>query len=181
MAIATSPTEFKDVAQSRRPDLSKGIVQPVSPGTDWLTLVEAGGCDGTDTLTTPQTAGTSRPVARISGVGTLLALRLRYDDGDTPSTDPIIEVAGRSRANGGTYSNNWQKLYTVEDTPAKTSTLTTASSTDVTDGTDKFTDVNPKSNVFDCQGVDEVVVLISTAYAVSAGDASLATIEGRLF
>jgi hypothetical protein len=155
---------------------------PSSLGAAWQTIIAVGGMDDQDaaTITNPDTEitdATRRILKRDKGRGTLLRLRMGYDDGDTPSADPVVKVFGRTMDAAGDYSA-WQNL--VNEAGDTTATLTTAVASDDADGTNKRTVPDRSNHAWDLDGCDEVLVGVQTVYAVSAGDASLAFLEAKI-
>lgn len=137
-------------------------VAPCSLSSNWIDAIDAGGVATQDaaSITNPDseiTAVTRHTLSRQNSAGTLLRLRLGYSG--TPSADPVLAVFGRS----GTDA--WERL--VNKSGGSSATLTTAASTDVTDGTLKYTAVGD-GQTFDCQGCDELLVGVQTAFAGSA-------------
>lgn len=128
--------------------------------SDWGTANSAPETVDTTYLTNPSTL-ISGNNARIipTKLGTSLLVRCKYDDGTAGTlTSPIIKVFGVD--NNGAF----HLLKNSASTPANTATLTLAPSTDVTDGTYKYSDVT-SSHAFDLQGSKFFIVVISTALA----------------
>jgi len=160
------------------------FVVPVSAVGEWVDVIDAGGVDDQDnsgTITNPDTHidGTDHHDLAVEDNGVTpicLSLRLVYDDGDTPETDPVLQVFGRTGDSGP-----WQRLQTREDTPSADVTLTTAASTDVTDGTYKYTTAGMEAQTVDTGGCNRFRFGVKTAYAVSEGDATLARVQAKVF
>ena len=142
----------------------------------WVVIREAGDMDTADAapIDDPDadiTNSTTRAL-NTGGRGTKLLLRMRYDDGDTSPTDPIVKVFGRHSSN----DTQWMNL--SNETPAIVGTLVSAVTTDTTDGTDKWTTVLPAA-IFPLLGCDEILVGVQTAYAAT-GNAALALLEAKI-
>lgn len=147
--------------------------------SQWVTIVDNGGPETQDAaaITDPdaEIVNSTTHILKTGGRGSKVAFRLKYDDGNTSSADAILQVFGR-------YSSDeqWQALYTIDSTPALAITIATAETADSTDGTDMYTDVDDEQTV-DLRGCDEVLVGVIVAYAVSVGDATLASLEAKVY
>lgn len=141
------------------PNKEGNINQSMTSG--WVTVISAGGPATQDaaTITNPDTQITTstRSIFRRRGAGTILLLRLGYDDGLTSITNPIVKVFGR------TDLNTWMVLKDVAGN--LTVTLTTAASTDVADGTLLYTAADVASTSIDCLGCEEILIGVQTALA----------------
>ena len=98
-----------------------------------------------------QVARSEQHIINISGTVTRLSFRLRYDDGATPSQDPVLQIFGR-QPNGF-----WIKLDEITPDPTIAS--------DVQDGTYAYTapitvSVSPYT---------EVIAAVKTDFQVSGG------------
>jgi hypothetical protein len=110
------------------------------------------------------------------GLGTSLLVRCKYDDGTVGTlTSPIVKVFSVDR------NGKFHLLKNSAGTPTNTSTLTLAPTTDVTDGTYKYSDVT-SSHAFDLQGSKYFIIVISTALASTDGGDVLtnSTIEYKI-
>lgn len=177
MALATEQSLY---TASVRTGLTDALVRPVQLIADWVTVIAAGAVNEADESGTPRTpedsASTPQKFAfEFDGACTLLAVRMGYDDGDTPNADPVVQLFGRVK--NSSNNGSWMRLYNRADTPATSITLVTAETTDYHDLTYFYTEVNPKTHVVDTMGCDEFIVLIETAYTVSGGNAALAFIQ----
>src|SRR3990167_9218005 len=131
------------------------ITAPVSVTSRWTTIIDATGMDDVDavTITDPnaEIITAMRHVFRRAGkAGTLLRLRLAYDDGVTVTTEPIIKVFGR------TESDAWEILPNLDGTLSVTMQI--ALTTDASDGTLNFTTPGKTEHTWDCDGCDEIIV-----------------------
>lgn len=135
-----------------------------------------GGLDAADnggsTIIDPSNAissDTRHPLSRPTDRGSALMVRFGYANGDTPSTDPVVQIFGR------TGSDVWQPIF--NDLGQREITLPTDINTDIDDGTNKHTHPDPSKHRLDPAGCRELLVGVKTAYAVSSGDASLAFVQ----
>lgn len=135
---------------------------PVSLTSIWQTVITAGGPAAQDaaTITNPDTQITAatRSIFNRGGGGTILLIRLGYDDGLTLITNPIIKVFGRTAS-----TEPWMVLKDAAGNIAIT--LTTATTTDVTDGTLFYTAADVATASVDCLGCDEILIGVQTALA----------------
>jgi hypothetical protein len=90
-----------------------------------------------------------------------VTVRAKYVTGQTLTTDPVISVFGLRGA------SNWQILKDVNG--ARTSTLADSAS-DVSNGTNNWTDSTEK---IDALGCDKVLVTVITAAVASSGAVSI--------
>lgn len=154
-------------------------VAPVSLFSPWYAAIAATGVDDQDaaTITNPTTqitASTRKLLRRSSG--SLLTFSLQYDRTLTSITAPVIKVFGRKRAGDGESDGRWELLKNKNGDLAIT---LTPASTDVDDGTYKYTTVDMTNHVVDTQGCDEFLVGIETALAGSTGVATTAVLNVR--
>lgn len=146
----------------------------------WFTLI-SGGMNSADAAPITDPASEITASTRFLTVpprGTSLVVRLKYDDGITFSTDPIIQVFGANKKSNGT--REYFKLF--NENGSHTVTIAAAETTDVSDGTDNWTDTikNAGNAFFDMLGASEILVGVNTAAAVSAGDVTLVSLEGKV-
>jgi len=159
----------------RRLDLSR-VVCPSNIASDWVDLRDEGSVDAADNagsdITNPDTQITDAGAHILKKIkaGTVLRLRLRYDDGDTLTTDPVVQVFGRHSDDGG-----WQRL---RNKSGNIDLTLSDAATDVEDGTDKFSDVDEDANSFDLDGCDQVIVGVKTAAAGT--NPELCAVEGKV-
>jgi len=157
-------------------------VKPVQITNKWVTAITAGGIDGQDnsgTINDPDahiTSATTR-IVKIEQAGTTLRARLKYDDGDTPDTDPTIVVFGKTGddTDGGSA---WERL--LNKAGSTSAIMTTATATDVQDGTNKYTEVSATVHAWDLNGCDEILVGVLVAYADAAGLPALAELQVKV-
>ncbi len=158
-----------DITSTKLP--STGHSLPASLTTQWQTLITDGGPAALDaaTITNPETQITAATSARFVrlGAGSHILLRLRYDDGLTSITAPVVKVFGR------TGSQPWQLL---KNRAGNLSIALTPAATDTEDGTYKYTTADFDLHAFDCLGCDEILVGIETALA-GTGTTSNSAIE----
>jgi hypothetical protein len=174
MALGTT-VDIQDYMDSTA---SRATVYPAGIRGQWVDVIDAAGMDDADnsgnniTNPTTQITASTRKLVQASDEGTLIRVRMQYDDGLTSITDAVIQVFGRHNSD-----EMWMPLHTKETTPALTATMTTAS-TDLTDGTDKFTAPDPKVHTFDTDGCSEFIFGVKTALA-GTGDATTAKLQAK--
>ena len=154
------------------------VSYPVSGTARWVVAIDSGGADDQDaaTITNPTssiTASSRHILNRNFKSGTTLVVRLGYDVGAGSLTNPVIKVFGRSG------SDAWQVLRNKSG--SLTATITTATSTDVSDGTYKYTNPDLNDNAWDCQGCDQILIGVETAYAAGSGTAANACLRAKMF
>lgn len=139
----------------------------------WVTVLDAGTVTSADnaTITAPTTqvtrAGT-HPIYLGTGAGQYVLVRLGYDASLSVTTNPVVKVFGR-RSGGA-----WELLPTRGG--ALSITLS-AASTDISDGTLKYT-TPAASSTIDTLGCDEILVGVETALA-GTGTTSTAIVQVR--
>jgi hypothetical protein len=142
------------------------FVTPVDTPCDWIDLTDPVGFDGASNNATINASTHFRTTLKwldITGFGGLLDVRLKYPTGASGITDPIVQVFGQDSA------GNLQRLYTsslsLDWDPAvgagHEKTLTTATSTDFSNGTWKTT----TPITFDCSGNRFVAVAVKRIIA----------------
>jgi hypothetical protein len=139
------------------------VSRPASITSRWTTIISGGGPAVQDaaTITNPTTQiinATSR-ICRRGNEGTVIMLRLGYDDAVTLPTSPVVKVFGR------TGTDEWQLL--SNEANAITSTLTLNLTTDTTDGAFKYTFADSIATTIDCLGCEELLVGIEVAFAAT--------------
>lgn len=154
------------------------VTRPAQIPSPWVTVIDVGGMDAVDNLpiTNPAThiTATTHHIGKVGKRGTTLRLRMRYDDADaTLTTDAVIAVFGRYNS-----TDAWMQLLTKAGN--RTTTMTTDYTNDVEDGTDGYTQVHPENHAFDLEGCDEFLVGVEVVYAVSGGDATLASLQAKI-
>lgn len=152
----------------------QGAVLPVSLTSNWIQVLDANGPATLNnaTITNPTTQITTSTTHPLStqGVGTLLVLRLVYDAGLTSITNPTVKVFGKSGASA------WSLLQTKAG--ALNAAITTAS-TDVSDGTFKYTTPDLTNIAWDMQGCDTILVGVEVALA-GTGTVSNSLIQAKI-
>lgn len=127
---------------------------PVAPLTDWVevnTAVETADNSGSSVVL-PSDIDQDR-LMDVLGIGTSLMVMLGYDDALTVSADPVIQIFGKDSDGQYHALRNSDGNHEI--------TLTTAASTDVQDGTLKWT----VPIEVDLDGSQQVLVAIKTALA----------------
>lgn len=150
--------------------------------SQWVTAIEAGGVDDADnagsTILNPTTTivTSNRKIIATGGAGTLMLIRLRYINGDTVTTDPVVQVFGRS-----TSSEAWMALRNKANSET-ISFATEAASDVVTTLPDTLiysvSAVDLDDHYIDLAGCSEVLVGVKTAIAATAG--AFAVIEVKI-
>lgn len=115
---------------------------------------------------------TRRSILRSQGEGTFLRLRMKYDDGVSAVTSPVVRVFGRS------LSGQWEVL--SNQSGNTTATLTVDTANDVADGTYMYTTPAFSGNTWDVAGCSEIVVTVTTAFNAT-GTETTSLIEYKLF
>lgn len=144
-----------------------GHVYPSGGSSRWRVCIEAGGPAIADAATVqdPESVVTSTTRLWIprKGKGTHLMLCLGYSSACTPSTDPVVKAFGRTGTDFPMLLKN--------RTGGLSAALTTAPSTDATYSVTglRYTTVDDSLHFFDSKECDEALVVIETAFAVSAG------------
>lgn len=141
---------------------------PVSGIARWKTATTAINAIDAATVTNPNTQVTrnTTPIIKRSG-GTTLRLRMAYDASLTVSTAPVVKVFGR------TGSDSWQLLKSVR---GNVSEALSVAATDASDGTLKYTTSDQFVHSWDCDGCDELIVVIETALS-GTGTVSTAFVQ----
>lgn len=160
-------------------------VSLTATGTPWIKVVDDGGVDAADNsgnnVTNPYgiarlgDADTKelRIFRRPAVGGEFLAVRHVYDEQLSISTQPVVQLFGRSGTDG-----EWELLPNLAK--SVTSTIT-AAGTDAfsKDGAYLYTTVDEDNNVWDCMGCTEFVFVIKTAVAGSGGDVALSFLQAK--
>jgi hypothetical protein len=148
-----------NVQNNRVHSQSGAVVQSITNA--WQTVIAAGGPALLDaaTITNPTTqiVRATTSIFERSASGTVILIRLGYDDALTGITNPIIKVFGR------TGSDPWMILKDVAGNIAMT--LTTSLTTDVSDGTLLYTAADVATASVDCLGCEEILIGVQTALA----------------
>lgn len=165
--------------------LGPSEVQPVAMvgmPSSWFTAILAGatGPNAQDAalITNPTTQITpaSHRLFTYNGRATRAALRLKYDDGVTAPTSPVVAMFGRTRTSASVVTT-WERLYTLG--AAARATLTIDLTNDVADGTYKYTSASLEDQTFDANGCNEFAVGVETAFA-GTGTVNTSEIECKL-
>lgn len=128
---------------------------------EWITVIAAGGMAVQDaaTITNPTTEITDETRKLITlgdKAGHYIRLRMGYDDElTTILTDAVIRVFGRRNSD-----DPWQVL--ENQNGDKTATLTSAESSDVTDGTLKYTHCDRLLHTWDRDGCTQILIGVET-------------------
>ena len=154
------------------------ISRPAQLPSPWITVIAVGGLDTIDGLpVTDPTADITREetsIGKVAQRGTTLRIRMRYDDADASlTTDLVISVWGRYD-----NTNAWMRLLTKAG--ALTTTIVTDYTNDAEDGTDAYTTPHQETMAFDLEGCDEFIVGVEVIYAVSSGNAALASLQAKV-
>ena len=175
MAINTIGTTL-----SLNNNLGNGIVASSAMVGFYGTAVAAGGVNVQDaaTITNPDTQiiNETTYLIKTNNVGTFLEISLKYNDGLTGITNPVIKLFGRP-SRGDSVDYRWRIIPNLAGSISVT--LTTAS-TDIEDGAYKYTTPDANSNVFDMAGCSEFLVGIETALDGS-GTVDDAVIQARIY
>ena len=127
----------------------------------WTTVCTAPDNQDADPIVNPTTeivnATTSIFMPNVDA-GTLIAMRLGYDDGMSSITNPTVNLFGRTGTAG-----LWQRLESIGG--IEVCTLTTDATNDVSDGTLQYTAVDSVDNIWHVQGCNQFLVGIKTALA----------------
>lgn len=153
--------------------------------SEWQAVVDAGGVNTVDnaTIILPTTQivnSTTHVFSCPPGAGTYLRLRMKYDDGITAVTSPVIRVFGRYICSSDSatpgIAGPWQHLKNVNGD--LTATLTVDLTNDVQDGTYSYTIPSTTLHSWDKDGCSEFLVGIQTALSAT-GTVNTATIEAK--
>ena len=165
-------TKLKSAAEARE-------FVPVSGIASWTTVLAAGEVDGQDssgTVTDPENDianYSGRVFKKETAFGTLIKLRLRYDAANTPSTDPVLAVFGRTKFPADD-AGGWELLRNKSG--GVSATLETAE-TDAGDSVAEAT-VPGDGQTFDTNGCNEFVIGVLTA--ADGANIATATVEAKI-
>lgn len=159
--------------------LESKLVRPVQIPAKWVTIIRDGGLETQDAATitdpTAEITNSTTSLFKIGRQGTTLRLRMKYDDGLSAITDPIVKVFGRHDS-----TDPWQILLKKSSTVVNdTVTLVTTLASDVSDGADNWTSVDAEDHSLDIDGCDEILVGVQTVLAAT-GDPTLASLEAKV-
>lgn len=143
----------------------------------WIAAVEATGVDDADNsgnrIRNPATSMSDTAihpkVKPFVGGADQVLIRLKYDDGLTAITNPVVQVFGFDA--GG----NAVMLRNKAGTPSDEITLSTDTTNDLTDGTNNYTSITD-AQVVELLGATEIQVGIKTPLS-GTGDATTAVVE----
>lgn len=155
--------------------------------SEWQTVIDATGVDATadaSPILTPSasiTRSTRHVFSRPPGCGTYLRLRLKYDDGITGPTSPVVKVFGRTISTAGPDAPSgtagpWQILRNVAGN--LNATLSIDLPNDAQDGEFSYTTPTANDHSWDVDGCGEFLVGIETALSAT-GTVNTATIEAK--
>ncbi len=153
IASAYAPTSEvgSDVRAPGQTTIPMTVTARWQTGTTLINAIDAA------TVTNPETQVTrnTTPIIKRSG-GTTLRLRMAYDASLSVSTAPVVKVFGRTGADA------WQLIKSVRGNVSETLAV---AGTDVSDGTFKYTTSDQLIHSWDCDGCDQLLVVIETALA----------------
>ena len=144
----------------------------------WTTIIDNGGLETQDAVAVInpnlEINNSTTHIFDTGGRGTVLHLRMKYDDGLATITDPVIQVFGRIPG------DEWQYLFNKNSTPTLLSNIVTSTS-DLTDATDDYTRAGGIDGEvsFNLEGCTQVIVGVTTVLAAVSGDPTLSTLEAR--
>jgi len=163
-AMMLGPAWF-NFAEARQPSSQVGNVFqspgqtsiPVSGISQWRTANTAINVADASTVTNPNTQVTryTTPIIKRSG-GTTLRVRMGYDQALVVSQAPVVKVFGRTGADA------WQLIKSVRGNVSETLAV---AGTDVTDGTFDYTTSDQLIHSWDCDGCDELLIVVETPLA----------------
>ncbi len=145
----------------------------------WTTIIDQGGLETQDAVAVldpdAEITNATTHIFNTGGQGTVMHLRMKYDDGLTSITDPIVQVFGRATPN-----DQWQALFNSNSAPTLLSVIVT-SGTDVTDGVDDYTAPGGIDGevTFNLNGCSQILVGVTTVLAAT-GDPTLSTLQARV-
>lgn len=191
MAVGSAVPLITQTQLGQLPPASTAIHVPNA----WVTVCDAPETADNGGSHVVNPSGITRSALSIfdtKGLGAAILLRLKYDDGLTNITDPVVQVFGSAVAPSGQVQTNenglggyhltelgtptdWQPLFDRNGTHAIT--LTTAASTDQADSTGTFLYTVPVE--VDLAGCRWVLVTVKTALAAT-GTVNTSTIDVKL-
>lgn len=130
---------------------------PTTVTAQWRTATTAINVIDAATVTNPETQVTRNTTSIIKRTGgTTLRVRMAYDASLTVSTAPVVKVFGR------TGTDAWQLLRSVRGNVSETLAV---AGTDVSDGAFKYTTSDQLTHSWDCDGCDQLLIVVETALA----------------
>lgn len=152
MAVGTVSLNRQDYARRSR-DMVLSV--PVSVSSDWMdicTAPETADNSGSSVVLPLAISRAEQSFLDVNGLGTTLQIRLKYDDALTSPTNPVVQPFGFDGNNSPQQLVDVDGIHELE--------LTVAPTTDVQDGTYKYT----KAVEVDMDGSSKVLVAIKTAF-----------------
>ena len=144
---------------------------PISLSNDWVTCCSAPETADNAASTVTDVAAIVRADQNwvmVANAGTRVAFRLKYDDGISAETSPVIQIFGDDSG------DQYMKL--KDDAGVHELTLTIDLTNDVEDGTWKWTD----HVEVDAKGSRRVLCAVKTAFAAT-GTVDTSVIQARTF
>jgi len=164
LSLVLGPALF-NVASARAPTSEVGsdvrsagtTTTPTTATARWATATTAINVIDAATVTNPETQVTrnTTPIIKRSG-GTTLRVRMGYDQALVVSQAPVVKVFGRTGADA------WQLIKSVRGNVSETLAV---AGTDVTDGTFDYTTSDQLIHSWDCDGCDELLIVVETPLA----------------
>ena len=168
MAVGTLSVK-RTKTERDMPDVPSMV--PVSVISDWVdvcTAPETTDNSGSAVVNPGAITRSAQNKIYNHGVGTTLQIRLKYDAGAGTLTNPVVQPFG--------FDGNGLPQKLVDADAAHEQTLTLSASSDVTDGTYKYS----QPVEVDMDGCASVLVAVKTAFAASTGTVSNSTIQVRV-
>jgi hypothetical protein len=142
----------------------------------WTNAIDPGGPatadNGAAAVQIPSTQYTlsTRHILAVPDGAIAALVRFGYDDANVMNADPVVALFGFDTpefASGPTGMPT--KLKNTNSTPAFETTLVTAESTDISDGTLLYTDVTLTDHRYNLLGCPFLIVALKTAATVTSG------------
>lgn len=133
--------------------------------TPWMTVIDAAGMDDADNsgnrILNPLTsiATSSRHKISLPPWARYIFARMAYTG--SVVTSPVVQIFGFDGQEDG---SDFVQLQNMAGTPAEEVTLTAVAATDMTDGTDLFTEVLQTTHKFDLLGSRVILPGVKTAF-----------------
>lgn len=117
---------------------------------------------------------------KVSTAGQFVIVRAKYDDtASAVGTSPVVSVIGLKETVDSAGNRIWHAHKLVNTKGNATVTLTAAPSTDITDGTYKYTSHTDEC-VFDLIGHSHYIVILETAIAQTGGSTATSDIQTKV-